>query len=106
MAKQNSYKPETEESSAPPANSSAEADASETTAALFTLPASGTFSWPFPFPKEELRLDVDGRFPQMVASGTVRGGVATRVSWIANLTASGSNRWTGTIWFKDGPVIT
>ena len=106
MAKQNSYDPETAESSAPAADSLAEPDASALTASLFTLPASGTYSWPWPFPKEELRLDVDGRFPQMVASGTVRGGVGSRVNWIANLTPSGSNRWTGTIWFKDGPVVT
>lgn len=104
MAKKNSYETKTDESSAPAADSSTEAEASEMTSAAFILPASGTYSWPLPFPKEELRLDVDGRYPQMVASGTVRGGVASRVNWIANLTASGSNHWTGTIWFKDGPV--
>lgn len=106
MAKQNSYECTTDESSAPAADSSTEADASEMTSATFLLPASGTYSWPWPLPKEELRLDVDGRYPQMVASGTVRAGVASRISWIANLTASGPNRWTGTIWFKDGPVVT
>ena len=106
MAKQNSHKPETDESSAQAADSLAEADASELAASIFTLPASGTYVWPLPLAKEQFRLDVDGRYPQMVASGTVREGVGSRIHWIANLTASGSNRWTGTIWFKDGPVVT
>ncbi|HQW90017.1 MAG TPA: hypothetical protein PK478_09205, partial [Nitrospira sp.] len=59
---------------------------------------------PWSFLREELRLDVDGRYPQMMASGTLYGIVATRVHWIARLTASGPNAWTGSIWFKDGAV--
>lgn len=54
--------------------------------------------------REELRLDVDGRYPQMMASGTLFGVLAKRVHWIARLTASGPNAWTGSIWFKDGDV--
>lgn len=54
------------------------------------------------FQSEKLRLDVDGRYPQMVASGTLYSGLAVRVHWIANLTASGTNTWTGFIWYKDG----
>ena len=54
--------------------------------------------------REELRLDVDGRYPQMMASGTLYGVLAKRVHWIARLTASGPNAWTGSIWFKDGDV--
>jgi hypothetical protein len=54
--------------------------------------------------REELRLDVDGQYPQMVASGTAYSGLSVRVHWIANLTASGTNRWTGAIWYKDGNV--
>ncbi|MGE0120641.1 MAG: hypothetical protein AB7S71_18370 [Dongiaceae bacterium] len=53
-------------------------------------------------PREELRLDVDGRFPQMTASGTIRQGLAGRLHWVAALTPAGVNRWTGGIWFKDG----
>jgi hypothetical protein len=52
--------------------------------------------------REELRLDVDGPYPQMVASGTVFRGLTTRVHWIANLAPNGTNTWTGTIWYKDG----
>jgi hypothetical protein len=40
----------------------------------------------------------------MVASGTIRGFLFSRTHWIANLTASGANSWTGTIWYKDGDV--
>lgn len=54
--------------------------------------------------REELRLDVDGRYPQMVASGTVFRSLRTKVHWIANLTVSGRNSWTGKIWYKDGAV--
>ena len=59
---------------------------------------------PWGFLREELRLDVDGRYPQMMASGTHYGVLAKRVHWIARLTASGPNAWTGSIWFKDGDV--
>ena len=64
---------------------------------------------PFPifplFRKEELRLDVDGLYPQMVASGTVRMKFQS-VNWIANLVAAGPHHWTGTIWYKDGATAT
>lgn len=57
------------------------------------------------FKSEELRLDVDRRYPQMVASGTIIGlFLSNQVHWIANLTANGSNLWTGNIWYKDGDV--
>lgn len=54
------------------------------------------------FSREELRLDVDGHYPQMVASGTLRGRLSPRVHWIANLTPSAPNTWIGNIWYKDG----
>ncbi|MGH7512472.1 MAG: hypothetical protein ACREOQ_06055, partial [Gemmatimonadales bacterium] len=50
---------------------------------------------------EELRLDVDGRYPQMVASGTIVSGLTQVIHWIANLTAAGPNHWTGSIWYRD-----
>lgn len=59
---------------------------------------------PWRFLKEDLRLDVDGRYPQMVASGTVRGSMISTAHWIANLSADGWNRWKGPISFKDGAV--
>ncbi len=52
--------------------------------------------------REELRLDVDGRTPQMTASGTISYGLSTRAHWIADLAPRGRSRWIGTIWYKDG----
>ncbi len=51
---------------------------------------------------EELRLDVDGRYPQMVASGVIHGGIFSRVHWIANLVAKGPNTWTGDVFYTEG----
>jgi hypothetical protein len=59
-----------------------------------------------PINSEELRLDVDGRYPQMVASGTIYRLIGSKVHWIANLVTSGTNSWTGNIWYKDGNVAT
>jgi len=53
------------------------------------------------FRRSELRLDVDGRYPQMTASGTLFGGIGQVHHWIARLTGVGRNHWTGTIWYKD-----
>lgn len=58
----------------------------------------------FPFLREELRLDVDRHYPQMVVSGTIHRSISSRTHWIANLTVNGQNSWTGTIWYKDGDV--
>jgi hypothetical protein len=52
--------------------------------------------------REELRLDIDGRYPQMVLSGLVTGSLTDRLHWIANISASGRNTWAGNIWYKDG----
>jgi hypothetical protein len=52
--------------------------------------------------REELRLDVDGRYPQNVASGTSFFFLASQVHWIANLKSTGSDTWMGKIWYKDG----
>ncbi|WP_206602822.1 hypothetical protein [Leptolyngbya ohadii] len=52
--------------------------------------------------RQELRLDVDGRYPLMVASGTSFFRFTARVHWIANLTKTGLNSWSGNIWYKDG----
>jgi hypothetical protein len=51
---------------------------------------------------EELRIDVDGRFPQMMASGTIRHGIDGRLHWLAQLTTVDGNRWAGGIACKDG----
>ena len=55
-----------------------------------------------PIRKEEIRLDVDGRYPQMTVSGTIRGFLVQRIHWIARLRKTGQNRWIGSIWYKDG----
>lgn len=59
-------------------------------------------AFPIFFETEELRLDVDGRYPQMTASGTVRRGFFSRVHWIARLVRRGPSTWSGRIWYKDG----
>lgn len=66
---------------------------------LYTVKAAGLAT------AEELRLDVDGLYPQMTASGVVPLSMTSVLSWIAQLTAAGLNRWKGNIWFKDpGPA--
>lgn len=52
--------------------------------------------------REELRLDVDGQFPQMTASGTITRSLAGRINWIAKLRPRGRFGWVGHIWYKDG----
>ncbi|HEY9378394.1 MAG TPA: hypothetical protein VIQ02_15045 [Jiangellaceae bacterium] len=52
--------------------------------------------------REELRLDVDGRYPQMVASGTLFLRLQARMHWIANLTATAPDTYAGAIWYTDG----
>ena len=52
--------------------------------------------------REQLRLDVDGWYPQMQVSGTIFAGFAYSVHWIAELQPAGPNRYKGSIWYKDG----
>ena len=49
-----------------------------------------------------MRLDVDGRYPRMVVSGTVISPSMVSVHWIANLNSAGPNTWNGNIWYKNG----
>jgi hypothetical protein len=65
---------------------------------------SGLYRWKAPKPsteREQLRLDVDRYYPQMVASGTLIESIVSYTHWIANLSVSGPNSWTGNIWYKD-----
>ena len=55
-----------------------------------------------PIRREEIRLDVDGRYPQLTVSGTISGLLVSRIHWIARLKRIAPNRWRGSIWFKDG----
>jgi hypothetical protein len=52
--------------------------------------------------REELRLDVDGEYPQLTASGSITRWLAGRVNWIAKLRPTGRFSWEGHIWFKEG----
>ncbi len=56
---------------------------------------------PFRFYSEELRLDVDGRYPQMAASGKITS-LFQNVHWIANLKKTGVNQYEGPIWYTHG----
>ncbi|HUO06850.1 MAG TPA: hypothetical protein VM008_00830 [Phycisphaerae bacterium] len=56
--------------------------------------------------REELRLDVDGRYPQMAASGVLRNGIAGRANWVAKLNSTAPNTFAGPIfhaWTTGGP---
>jgi hypothetical protein len=71
-------------------------------------PVSGLYVWPQhtqALPREELRLDVDGSLPQMVASGSILADLSSRIDWIANLEAAGTDAWTGAIWYKAGSIL-
>jgi hypothetical protein len=50
---------------------------------------------------EELRLDVDGRYPLMIASGTIPISPVQRLHWIAKLQTAGPHKYTGGIYYKD-----
>ncbi|NND34628.1 MAG: hypothetical protein HKN76_18725, partial [Saprospiraceae bacterium] len=54
-----------------------------------------------PFFSDELRLDIDGRYPQNTVSGVLKLGFA-RCHWIAKLRYYGKNTWRGYIWYKRG----
>ena len=66
-----------------------------------TQPELGTAAL-MPFFREELRLDVDGQYPQMTASGTLIRGFGVVVHWVAKLNALAGGTWGGAIWYKDG----
>ena len=52
--------------------------------------------------RETIRIDVDGTYPQNVVSGTIVRGFWHRLHWIANLQKTGTNTWTGNIWYREG----
>ncbi|KQY99170.1 hypothetical protein ASD19_04565 [Microbacterium sp. Root53] len=51
---------------------------------------------------EELRLDVDGSYPQMTASGRSTALLSTPRTWIASIARIGSWRYAGPITYTDG----
>ena len=69
-------------------------DGHDTASPLSSLPIQPIFG-------EELRLDVDGRYPQMAASGTIPISKVQRLQWIASLKKTGAHSYAGGIWYKD-----
>ncbi len=66
------------------------------------LDASGLYVYQSGRNREELRLDVDGRYPQMEASGSINNGLRNRIHWVARLRPQGKDQMIGSIWYKDG----
>lgn len=56
-------------------------------------------------PGETLRLDVDGHYPQMIASGAVSAGRSGSVSWMARLKPLSGGRFSGSISFRHPPAL-
>jgi hypothetical protein len=54
--------------------------------------------------RETLRLDVDGRYPQMAASGTIFQFLTERTHWVAKVKKNPDGSYEGPIWYKDGDV--
>lgn len=52
--------------------------------------------------REEVQLDVDGRYPQMTISGTRSGAFTTVAHWVASVRRVASGRYEGPIWYRDG----
>ncbi len=50
----------------------------------------------------ELRLDVDGYYPQQVASGVLWSGMSAGAAWVAHVANTGRLTWSGSIFYKDG----
>jgi hypothetical protein len=83
-------------------------DSSVPVAPLPTPPIGNIPVAPIPVPtiptrfySEELRLDVDGRYPQMAASGTIIS-LLQNIHWIASLKKTGANQYEGPIWYTHG----
>ena len=54
--------------------------------------------------RETLRLDVDGRYPQMAASGTIYEFLTERTHWVARLTRQSDGSYAGAIWYRNGDI--
>ncbi len=53
---------------------------------------------------EELRLDVDGKYPQMQASGKLRS-LFHDICWVASIKKTGTNIYEGKIWYAHGTPL-
>ncbi|HDR8487286.1 TPA: hypothetical protein QC445_004117 [Bacillus cereus] len=92
MESNNSIEPEKLLSNVNPSNLGEEASNT-----AIAPPISGLYAWNAQQIREEFRLDVDGRYPQMVASGTIISNLSSPIHWIAKLINNGPNTWTGNI---------
>lgn len=54
------------------------------------------------YQREEVRVDVDGRYPQMAISGTRSGFLTVAAHWIASVAKTAPGTYEGPIWYKDG----
>ena len=61
-----------------------------------------TFPIALPFVFEELRLDADGTFPQMKASGRISASTVAPLHWVANIVKTATNTYGGAIFYKEG----
>jgi hypothetical protein len=67
------------------------------------IPVSSAVSPVLPFiPYGELRLDVDGYYPQMKASGQISGRKISPGYWIADVIKTTANTYEGAVWYKEG----
>ena len=58
---------------------------------------SGLYTWQQGDLRQELRIDVDGRYPQHVVSGTLFRNLAFKTHWIANVSLTGTDIWEGVV---------
>jgi hypothetical protein len=56
------------------------------------------------YQREEVMLDVDGRYPQMTISGTRANLFTTVGQWIAKVKKTPAGKYEGAIWYKNGNV--
>lgn len=54
------------------------------------------------YQREEVQVDVDGRFPQMAISATRSGALTVAAHWVASVTKVAAGKYEGPIWYKDG----
>jgi hypothetical protein len=51
---------------------------------------------------EELRVDVDGWYPQNVISGSIASGLSLHLDWIAHVARTPAGTWAGSISYRNG----
>jgi hypothetical protein len=65
-------------------------------------PLPGGIPLPLRLVSEELRVDVDGRYPQMTVSGDLTVRLRGRLHWIASVSRTPAGTYAGTIWYRNG----